>query len=101
MEMESEKHKYCIYCGEKISADAEKCEHCGNWFERSSVSRNHIQNNYVSKDNLNKDNDLKKMKIVMIFILMILRINPSLFQNLIQLILIIKGIFLDIQIFFQ
>lgn len=57
--MESEKHKYCIYCGEKISADAEKCEHCGNWFERSSVSRNHIQNNYVSKDNLKEDNDLK------------------------------------------
>jgi hypothetical protein len=53
--MEFEKSKYCICCGEKISADAERCGHCGEWVEGSSVSRNHVLNSYVSQDKIDKE----------------------------------------------
>lgn len=56
--MEPKESKYCIYCGKKISADAEKCEHCGEWFEDSSISRNHIPNNYVPQEKIDEEENI-------------------------------------------
>ncbi len=53
--MENRESKYCVYCGGKISADTQRCEYCGEWFNESSISRNHVLNNYVSEDKLNKE----------------------------------------------
>ncbi|RBQ24063.1 hypothetical protein ALNOE001_05210 [Candidatus Methanobinarius endosymbioticus] len=60
--METKKTKYCVYCGEKIAADGEKCEHCGEWFESSSVSRNHILNSYVPEETIEEE-EIETVKV--------------------------------------
>lgn len=54
--MEPKETKYCAYCGKKISADAERCVHCGEWLNESSVSRNHTSYTYTSKENTDEEN---------------------------------------------
>ncbi len=54
--MESQEEEYCVYCGEKVPQNANKCEHCGQWIGEESVSRNHVyNNNYVSDENNNEE----------------------------------------------
>ncbi|MBZ9571311.1 zinc ribbon domain-containing protein [Methanobrevibacter sp. TMH8] len=54
--MEFEKTKYCVHCGEKVSADAEKCVHCGEWLKENSVSRNHTSYRYTSQRVMDEEN---------------------------------------------
>ena len=54
--MEPKETKYCVYCGKKISADAERCVHCGEWLNESSISRNHTSYSYTSQKNTNEGN---------------------------------------------
>lgn len=54
--MEPKETKYCAYCGKEISADAERCVHCGEWLNESSVSRNHTSYSYTSKENTDEEN---------------------------------------------
>jgi len=55
--MESKETKYCVYCGEKIFADAERCGHCGEWLDGSSISRNHISYTYTSRNTLDEEDE--------------------------------------------
>lgn len=52
--MENKESKYCVYCGEKISIDTEKCEHCGKWLDGNSVSRNHTSYSYTTKEDVDE-----------------------------------------------
>lgn len=53
--MENKESKFCVYCGEKISASAEKCEHCGEWVDENSVSRNRTSYTYTSKNDTTEE----------------------------------------------
>jgi len=55
--MEPKETKYCVYCGEKISTDAERCVHCGEWLNDGAVSRNHISYTYTSRKDMDEENN--------------------------------------------
>jgi hypothetical protein len=55
--MEPKDTKYCAYCGKEIPIDSERCIHCGEWLNESSVTRNHTPYSYTSEDNLDKGNN--------------------------------------------
>jgi len=55
--MEPKETKFCVYCGKKIFADAERCTHCGEWLNESSISRNHISYTYTSRKNIDEEDN--------------------------------------------
>ena len=55
--MESKNTKYCVYCGKEIPVDSWRRVHCGEWLNKSSVTRNHTPYTYTPQENIYEEKE--------------------------------------------